>query len=284
MAARTQAEIKQLLDELQAAETALASLDNDSQTAEFELWKDLFANNQNLLEQLWDIKEQELNAIIALAAPATPAWIKDKVEKFQYSATSPQFLQIIPPSFLPQYFTIDETLRIITRCSVKTLGNNTVQVKVAKDEPPTTLSVAEASTMTGYLSDLLPAGIAFNLINVAADKLYIEADVYYNGQYSPTIVDDVISSIETYLANLPPDGVVEVSEIQNVINDTPGVNDVKIITIKARKDATAFGSATIIYDLNTSINILNWPTFSASIVEETTVGQTFADKINFIVS
>lgn len=284
MAARTQEEIKQLMDDLQAAETALASLTNTSQTAEFELWKDLIAEVLAMEEELWDIKEDELNEKIALAAPATPLWIKDKVEKFQYSATNPQVLQILPPTFAPAYSTVDETLRIVTRCAVKTTGNNSVQVKVAKSDPPVVLSALEASALTSYISALLPPGIDFSIINVAADKLYIDADIYYDGQYSSTIQADVTSSINTYIKSLPPDGAVEVSEIQNAINDTPGVKDVKINMIKARKDSTVFASATIVYDLSTGVNILSWPNFSATIVEETTVGQTFADTLTFIVS
>lgn len=284
MAARTQEEIKQLMDDLQAAETALASLTNTSQTAEFELWKDLMAEISAIEEQLWDIKEDELNTKILLAAPATPIWIKDKVEKFQYSATNPQVLQILPPSFAPAYSIVDETLRIITRCAVKTTGNNTMQVKVAKSDPPTVLSTLEASSLTGYVAAIIPPGIVFSIINVAADKLYIDADIYYNGQYASTISDDVISSINAYLESLPADGVVEIAELQNAIHDTPGVTDVKINTVKARKDATVFASATIVYDLTTGVNLRVWPTYSASIVEEDTVGQTFTDSLTFIVT
>jgi hypothetical protein len=91
--ARTQAEIKQLMDDAQALETSLSTLNNPSQTAEFELWKDLVAQICNYVEQLWDIKEAEINTAISLAAPATPTWVKYKVEQFQYSATNPQVVQ-----------------------------------------------------------------------------------------------------------------------------------------------------------------------------------------------
>lgn len=280
--ARSREEIKALMDTAQAASTELSTLNNASQTAEYQLWKELIADIMNQQEQLWDLEEDRLNDLINQNAPATPSWIKNKVFEFQYNALSPQVVQLV--NFIPQYPTVDETLRIITRCAVKTLTNSVVQIKVAKSDPPTVLTTLEANALAGYISKLLPAGVLYQLINVAADKLFIEGDIYYDGQYTANIEDDVIASINSYLANLPPDGVVEVSELQNAINDTPGVTDVRITTIKARKDATAFASATIIYDLATSVNSRIWNTVSASIVEETTVGQTFSDKLNFIVA
>jgi uncharacterized phage protein gp47/JayE len=185
---------------------------------------------------------------------------------------------------VPGYPTIDTTLQIITRCAVKTTGNNTVKIKVAKSDPPVVLSALEASSLQGYVAALIPAGVVFQIVNVAADKLYIDADIYYNGQYAATISDDVIEAINNYIKSLPADGILEISALQNAINDTPGVTDVKLNTVKARADATAFASATIVYDLTTSTNLRVWPTISASIVEETTVSNTFADTLNFIVA
>lgn len=279
--ARTIEEIRDLLDAAQAAESTLSTLNNPSQTAEYNLWKDIYAMIQNMDEQLWDILRDEINAAIALAAPATPTWIKYKVEQFQYSATNPQVLQLI--NFVPTYPVIDTDLQIITRCAVKTIGNNTVRVKVAKSDPPTVLTALEASSITGYIASIIPAGVVFQLVNVAADKLYVAADIYYDGQYGSTIQDEVIVSINAYLESLPADGIIEVSSLQNAINDTLGVTDVKITTIKARQDSTAFGSATVVYNLATGVNLRVWNTVSASAVEETTVGQTFADTLTFIV-
>ena len=280
--ARNQEEIRAILDAAQAAETVLASLNNPSQTSEYNLWKDIYSAIQVLEEILWDTKEAELNAAVALAAPATAAWIKWKVEQFQYSSSSPQVVQLV--NFVPTYPTIDETLQIITRCSVSTSGNNIVKIKVAKSDPPTVLSALEASSLTGYISAIIPAGVVFQLINSPSDKLYIDADIYYNGQYSATISDDVIAAINSYLKLLPADGIVEISALQNAINDTPGVTDVKFNVVKARQDSTAFANATTIYDLGTSTNLRIWANVSASIVEETTVGNTFTDTLNFIVA
>lgn len=280
--ARTFDEIRQIMTDALAAETTLSTLNNPSQTAEFKLWLDMVAQHHELHEQLWDILRDAINAEIAKAAPATAAWIKDKVLKFQYSATNPQVLQLI--DYAPNYPTIDETLRIITRCAVVTIGNNLVIIKVAKGDPPTVLTTAEVNALTTYITYLIPAGISYQIRNVAADKIQVHADIYYDGTYSGVIEDSVKGAINTYLANLPPDGVVEVSELQNAMNDTPGVTDVRISIVRARRDSVAVGSATNVYNLSSGINLRVYPTYSASIVEETTPGFTFADTLNIIVN
>ena len=280
--ARTTEEIRDLLDAAQAAESTLSTLNNPSQTSEYNLWKDIYAMIQNMDEQLWDILRDEINTAIALAAPATPTWIKWKVEQFQYSATNTQVLQLV--NFVPTYPVIDTDLQIITRCAVKTIGNNTVRVKVSKSDPPTVLTALEAASLTGYVAAIIPAGVVFQIVNVAADKLYIDADIYYNGEYAATISDSVIESINAYLEGLPADGTVEISALQNAINDTPGVTDVKLNEVRARQDSVAFASATVVYKLSTGVNLRIWNTVSASMVEETTVGNTFADTLNFIAA
>ncbi len=280
--ARTVEEIRTILDDAQAAESALATLNNPSQTSEFNLWKDIYAMIQNMDEQLWDILRDEINTAITLAAPATPTWIKWKVEQFQYSATVAQVLQLV--DYVPTYPTIDTTLQIITRCAVNTVGNNTVRVKVAKSDPPVVLTALEASSLSSYVSAIVPAGVVFQIINLTADKLYIAGDIYYSGQYATTITDSVEAAINTYLEGLPADGIVEISALQNAINDTAGVTDVKLTEVRARQDATAFASATVVYKLSTGVNLRVWNAISASVVEETTGGSTWSDTLNYIVT
>ena len=77
---------------------------------------------------------------------------------------------------------------------------------------------------------------------------------------------------------------VYVSDIEDAIQSVAGVQDVKLISIKARQDAVVFASASTIYGLASSTNLRKWDTVSGYIVEETTGGETFADKITYIVN
>jgi hypothetical protein len=273
------------MDIQQAAEPSLSVLNNPSQTSVFGLEKDVVSQVTSLHETLWDELVLDLESQIAAGAPATPAWIQDRVLKFQYSATNPQVLQLI--NFAPTYPTIDEALRIVTRCSVKTDLNKLVKVKVAKSDPPVPLALLEYSSLSGYLNNILPAGVTFSLINLVSDKLYILAEVFYLGEYTSTIKDNVEAALNNYLATIPFDGLVRVAEIEDAIQAVSGVKDIRIDIIKARADATVLASATTIFSSVTSapgVNARIWDTISGVIVGETTALNTFADTITYTVT
>jgi uncharacterized phage protein gp47/JayE len=164
----------------------------------------------------------------------------------------------------------------VTNCSVKTDLNKTVKIKVAKGgASPVPLSSTEQTALTAYLYNIIPAGVGKNIISLVSDKLYVNAEVYYNGQYAPTIQADVIAALDAFLLEIPFDGVVKISEIEDAIQAVAGVTDVVISQVKARDDATAFASANVLTK--------EWETYAGYIVQETTVGETFADSLTFTV-
>lgn len=270
------------MDTQQAAESGLSSLNNPSQTSIYQLFKGVVAQIINYFEQLVDVKKDEIDLIADGVAPNTEAWLQNKILDFQYSATNPQVLSLV--DFVPSYSSVDESLKIISRCAVKTDINKTVKCKVATGDTPTTLDASQYSALYGYIDAILNCGVSFDLINVPSDKLYIEAEVYYDGQYISTIQDNVEAALNTYLETLPFNGSVFVSKIEDIIQNVTGVKDVKIISIKARQDATVFASATTVYSLASATNVRKWDTVSGYMIEETTVNETFADKITYIVN
>lgn len=264
-----------------AADSTLSAMTSPSQVAIFRLLTFVVATCINLFEQTLDIFKTEVETIAEEAVPGTETWVQNEVFKFQYSATSPQVVQLV--DFVPSYPTIDTTLQIITRCSVKTLPTNkVVSIKVAKSDPPAPLAGAELTSLTAYLDDISFAGVQYSVISLDPDKLFMVADIYYNGQYSAVISTNVIAAINAYLAALPFDGIIRVSKLIDAIQSVAGVTDVAINDLALRADATIFASKTYLvqgYDL-----IFNkYPTTAGYVVEETTAGEDFATKLNFIV-
>lgn len=280
--ARSTKSIKDLMKTEQATHPELTALNNPSQTSDFNEWMDAFSAQENINEQLWDALELTLNAKIALGAAATKMWIVDKVKNlFQYSATTPQILQVINGTLT--YPTLDPTLRIVTRCAVTPDLNKNVLIKVNKSEPPVPLAALEYNSLYGFLMNILPADMSFNLYNLVSDKLYISADIIYDGQYTASIQSNTEATINAYLKGIVFDGTVIISDLEVAIKNVPGVKDVKFYTIKARADATPFAGATKIYDLATGANALKWQTVSGIIVPETTALNTLADTLNYVV-
>lgn len=268
----------QLIANVQA-DPQLSQLTSTSRRAIWRLWTYVIAVSINILEQLMDIFTANTEATIARGVPLTAQWFQQKCFEFQYDATNPQVLQLI--DLIPQYPVVNPALRIVTRASVRTDLSNIVKVKVAKSAVPEPLTVLELAALQSYIDILGTPGVRYVVESTPADKLYIEATVYYSGGYSSVIQDNVIRAILNYFAAIPFDGTLKMSDLENVVRNTTGVTDVVFANVQARSNSTAFGSGTNLVSNYAYVSRL-WPTVAGYIVEETTSGQTFADKITFI--
>ena len=277
--ARSVDEIQQGIIANVQATPELAAASSTSKRAIWRLWTYVVAVAINLLEQLMDIFQSEVESTVALAAPQTPQWLQDRVFKFQYSATNPQVIQLI--NFVPTYPVVDASLRIVTRCSVRTTIANQVLIKVAKSEPPVALAVGEVSALQSYVTTLGVAGVNYVVSSAASDKLYIQAQIFYQGQYNSVITANVIAAIDAYLGSIPFDGTLRLSDLEIAIKSVTGVNDCVFQNVSARGDSTPFGTGTSLVVSNAVVLRL-WNTQAGYIVGETTSGSTLADTLTFI--
>lgn len=232
---------------------------------------DTIAININYFEQLLDNYVLELEAIAASAVPGTSAWLQEKLFEFQYDVATPQYIQLI--NLVPTYAVINPEFRIISRAAVSETGNGRIKIKVATSEPPTQLDSDQLTALREYLDILNSAGPQITVSSDLADKLYVSAAVYYDGQFVDSIQSDVELAINTYLANLDFNGMVLVSKIQDAIQAVAGVKDVVINQVKARGDSTPFSGSNIVSR--------QWSTIAGYIVEETDSGHTFNDSITY---
>jgi hypothetical protein len=289
--ARKLADIIQGLDDAQASQTDLSSLNSPSNTAIYTLWKYIVAVNMYLQETLWDIFKTDLETQIDSAPVGSHQWLQKKAFEFQYSATNPQVTTLV--DYVPTYPTVDETLRIISRCSIKTTALNTVEIKVAKSEPPVALSNPELAAFDSYVTStgdstiagagvgIGAAGIYYSINSFTSDKLWIDTDITYLGQYSSVIKENVEAAINNYLANIPFDGNFKVLSLVDAIQQVEGVTDILINNLALRADATAFASRTYLIQNNAYI-YTTYPLYAGYAVEETTSSQTFTDTITYI--
>ena len=257
----------------------IPELTSTSKRSIWGLWCYVYALCISTFEQLLDIFKSNTENTVANAIPLTAQWLQNKVFEFQYDATNPQVLQLI--NFVPQYSVINTSLRIVSRCSVKTDISNIVKIKVATGNTPAALSSLQISALQSYINTLGTAGIKYIVTSTNSDKIYIAADIYYQGVYSSVISANVIAAINNYFSSIPFDGAVKLSDLENAIRNTTGVNDCVLKNVSARADSTTFGSGTDLI-LNNQLIGRIWNTVSGYIVPETTTGNTLADTLNFI--
>lgn len=263
--ARTIAEIQAQMDAEQATQSGLSGLNSPSSVAIYTLWKFITASMIWAHEKLWDIFKVELEAVVDSNEVGTTKWVQNKIFEFQYSDTTPQIIQLV--NFHPAYDPIDETLQIVTRASVKTLPSRIVSVKVAKEEPPTALTSSEINSLADYLDDISFAGVQYQLTSNLPDRMYLAAEVFYNGQYSNVIATTVIEGINNYLSNIPFDGIIRVSSLEDAIQNVTGVTDIVISDMAVRDNSTLFANKTYLVQNKTTI-FRSYPLNAGYVVEE----------------
>ena len=245
----------------------------------------VFASCTAYVEQLMDTLKLSIETTASHAAAANALWIQTKMFQFQYSVTNPQIIKLT--DMIPAYPVIDPTLQIITGCSVTSTTPNEVVVKVAKTvndlfvklDPATELPSAQ-----GYINLIGTAGINYMVVSLDAAKLYIQADIYYQGQYGSGIKDSVIAALVDFLHNVSVnnfDGSLKITDLENAIRSVAGVNDVVLITVLCREDTESFGNGLdLILDKKTIRRL--WHPLAGYVVPETTLNQTLEDSLNFI--
>lgn len=284
--ARTVEEIKAQAIEAKEADSNLSGLSSISKVA---LWNVLFyvpALMIQLFEQLLDIFKKEIEDTVSNNYVGTPKWIRLKSLEFQYSATVPQIVEINSETYKIAYPVVDTSLRIITRVTADTDLNREVNIKIAKSEPPVQLSGPEETAYLDYLKEINVAGVEYNVINAVSDKLYLDAEIFYNGQYISVISDTVEAALNDYLAKIAfqdnNDGKIQVIEIAKAIKSVPGVIDLKIKDIWLRPHTTPLVNAFKLVD-NYSVVIISSIPYSGYVVEETTASNTWADKLTYTI-
>jgi len=196
-------------------------------------------------EQLFDQYVTNIEAQVAQSAAASVLWIQAKMFTFQWDSSNPQIVALI--NGVPQYPEVDDTLQIITGCSVTVDTDNSVLVKCATGNPFTELTTPQVQAAQAYISLIGDAGITYDVLSQGPDRLYIYGQVYFNGQYSAIISANVISAVTNYLQTLSQtnfNGTIKISDLENVIRGVTGVNDVTLQNVVGRNINQAYGSGT----------------------------------------
>ena len=280
--ARTIAQIQAQIVATKQAQPELAGLTSTSKRAIWNLWTFVIATCIGIFEQLLDSFLTNVETQVNASAGASILWLQAKMFQFQYDATVPQVVQLI--NTVPQYPVVDATKQIITACSVTSSLSNQVTIKVAKSNPYVALVSAELTAAQSYINTIGAAGISYTVISLNPDKLYVQASIYYQGQYSTVIQQNVIDAINSFLQNLSItnfNGSMKISDLEGVIRNVAGVNDVILNNVKGRDDASTFANGVDLV-LNNTVISRQWDTVAGYIVQETTSGKTFADSLIFI--
>lgn len=245
---------------------------------------------QSLLEQIQDAFKSDIQAIQKVMPPQTPGWFQNQViNVFEYDATAVPIVQLDETTnFVPYYPAPNNNFNIVKYCSVTPgpLGSTLIKVAGAGPSqlPSIPITSAPIPALQTFVNTVGVPGLTYRVTSDPADKLFMQIDVFYNGLYSAIISANVIAAINAYLAGIPFDGNVTLSDLEGAIKAVPGVIDIMWGAVQARADITTVGfgtnmvTATYNGDGSVATNTQiqrTWPTVAGYIIPESTTGSTW---------
>jgi hypothetical protein len=252
-------------------------LTSQSLVAYWILWTFIMATCTAALEQIMLIFWIELENIVAAAVPGTAPWIQAEVLLFEYGNTV-----AINSDFSVNYPIPNILAQVVSQCAVVVGNNGVANIKVTGASGPLDgapgIAGPQCVALETYLDTVLPAGLDFQLINALADTLQVNATVYYNGQ-SAGISTAVIAALNAYMAALPFNGIVKISDIEKTILGVPGVTDVVFANITA----TPNGGAPVQLITASATVLREYQTYAGYIINSAAPND-FATTLNFVVA
>lgn len=230
------------------SQNLLEDLTTTSKVANWRLSFWTFAVAIWVHETLWDSFKTEVETIKNEALPGTAGWLQAEAFSFQLDDT----LVLIDNKF--QYAEIDEDAQIIKRCAIVEQAN-TVIVKVAKEDSsgnPEKLddtAGSEIDQFTAYMKDYKRfAGVNMAVASYNADLLNIDYEIFYNPIVSQqNVIANVTAVIKTYLSELPFNGIIRLSSLEDAIQGAEGVVDFDRNDVQAKYESGAYQSIVRVY-------------------------------------
>jgi hypothetical protein len=234
------------------------------------------------LEVIIDTTTAAIQAIADSAPSGNLGWVQRQILNFQYGDV------LVLTNFVPGYAVVDPTHRIVTQCAVTQIGFGVISIKVAKGVVPSLgpLSGPELAALKDYYNGTTTtqgvgfAGITANFVNLNPDRMYIQATVYFYGQYvQATVTAAVIAAINNFLATFQGtsfNGTVFIIRLTDAVQAVAGVSRIVYSSIKGRDALTPLGSALTIDPQG------SYTTLAGYLISEDTGGSDLASTLTFV--
>lgn len=232
---RSIAQIQASITAFKNSQAALNPLTSTSQVSYWNLWSWIMAVAIALLEQIMLIFFGEINTIESMSHGGTAPWVQNQILLFEYPN-----IVTINPDFSVNYNPVNPALQIISNCAVTTSSSGVLTIKVVTGgTSPTVLTANQITALQSYLDTILSPNQFYGIISQTADIMILAGTVFYNGQFNATIQQNVINALNNYIAQFTTspinggnfNGIVKMSDIENVILGVQGVVDWQPLTI-----------------------------------------------------
>lgn len=264
--------------------------DGGSQTSVFNVIIFVVSAAMFTFEVIVDNLRTVIQGIADTAPSGNESWLRRQILNFQYTDTVSINTtdSTLANYFVPEYATVTPANRIVTQCTVSDGTAGSVIIKVAKGtagslSPLTTPELTALSNYyygTSSTEGIGFAGVRATFVSLDSDRMYVDADIHYLGQYvEATVKTNVIAAIDGFFETFTDEnfgGTVYMIRLVDAIQAVEGVSRVVLNEVKARPEATPFVSAA-------TVNIQGvYTTISGHIISEDDSGNTLDDTITMV--
>lgn len=245
--------LQSLQPNIDSSQQLLTDLSTTSKVGRWRLMMWVVATAAYALEIVYDLFKVDLEEISSNSRYGTLPWYSMISLYFQYGYT----LVWIGNNF--EYATIDDSAKIVKRVSAQEAGS-VVNLKVAKlnGTSPEKLNATEIAAFESYINEIRPAGINVNIIsddpdylklsmNIKRDPLVLAADGELLSSPGTYPVNDAINE---FIGTLPFDGVFELCDLVDAVQDSEGVKAAYVNSCEAKYGAYTYSSFTERYTPN----------------------------------
>ena len=280
------AEIKTQIRTYPSLNIFLFPEDGGSAVSTFNLIISTIAQAIFIFEQIISSAIASLTTIANQTHGGNAAWIQQQILNFQYG----DIIGFV--NGVPAYNPVDPTHRVVTQCAVTVNPlSGLVTVKVAGGAIGSLAPISGAQLIAlkayyfGYTTQqgVGFAGVITQFVNLNPDRMQVQANIYYYGQYvAATVQAAVIAAIQNFFNTFQTNdfgGTVFVTgpnSLREAIEAVPGVSRCYFTLLTARSAITAFGSSVTVD--SQGIYITN----AGYLIPEDTSGHTLSDTITMI--
>lgn len=219
----------------------LANINSQSKVAQWRLLFFVVAVAIWLHEFYWDQFKTEVETRIKFATAGNIPWYSNMVFNYQHDH------ELVYKDKAFQYLVIDDSAKIIKRCSVNETGEQlTIKVATEVDGLPVKLSPAQFNGLSVYVKKQKFAGTRIQLVNENSDELRWMADVYYNPMVSG-VKENTIAATINYLKNLDFNGAIYTNRFIDSVQAVKGVEDIVLHSFEVRSGTSEFAAIDRIY-------------------------------------
>lgn len=247
-----------LISQVQGDPVLGPKLTSTSRVALWRLWTYIIAVCQWTLENLYDLFVADVNTLIATLKPHSTKWYAEKAKEFEFGQPLDEDNLVYDNSALSD----DEIAasKVVSYAAVIEQvinGRNALRIKIAttagNDLAP--LPGDQLSAFVEYMRVIKDAGVKLVITTNVADALKLSLDFYYDplilnssGQRNDgTDMTPVPSAIDTFLKNLPFNGIFSINQLNDAIQKVLGYKDLKINYALVQYGLLPFTSVNVTY-------------------------------------